>query len=147
MALDTIGKLITGVTGVFGDAFDLIKMGAQVYGALSGDDDEDGSGFMKPDFARFRTSAARPQTQNMQQPFGLRPPIYPENVQNAMRSMAERQLSDNNLQQVRDTAAIRRSGRFSSSPTVNLTNDMSITPAGARQAQISRARIRQTMGV
>lgn len=142
-----VGKLLTGVSSFFGEAFDLIQKGAQVYGALSGDDkEEEQQGFMKPDFANFRTSAARASQRNMDQPFGIRPPIYPENVQNAMRSMAERQLRDSTLQQVRDVAAVRRSNRINTQPNVKMGSTLDITPAGARAAQVSRARIRNTLG-
>ena len=141
-----VGKLLTGVSSFFGEAFDLIQLGAKAYSALSGDDDEEQQGFMKPDFAKFRTSAARASQRNMDQPFGLRPPIYPENVQNAMRSMAERQLRDSTLQQVRDVAAVRRTSRFNTQTNVNMANTLDITPAGARAAQVSRARIRNTLG-
>lgn len=141
-----VGKLLTGVSSFFGEAFDLIQLGAKAYSALSGDDREEEQGFMKPDFANFRTSAARASQRNMDQPFGLRPPVYPENVQNAMRSMAERQLRDSTLQQVRDVAAVRRSNRINTQPNVNMGNTLDITPAGARAAQVSRAKIRNTLG-
>lgn len=142
-----VGKLLTGVSSFFGEAFDLIQLGAKAYSELSGDDkEEEQQGFMKPDFAKFRTSAARASQRNMDQPFGLRPPIYPENIQNAMRSMAERQLRDATLQQVRDVAAVRRSNRFNTQTNVNMANTLDITPAGARAAQVSRARIRNTLG-
>ncbi len=142
-----VGKLLTGVESFFGEAFDLIQLGAKAYSALSGDDkEEQQQGFMKPDFAKFRTSAARASQRNMDQPFGLRPALYPENVENAMRSMAERQLRDSTLQQVRDVAAVRRSNRINTQTNVNMANTLDITPAGARAAQVSRARIRNTMG-
>ena len=55
-----IGDLLSGITSFFGDGFDLLQKGAQVYSALSGDDDDEkkSQGFMEPDFRSFRTSAA-----------------------------------------------------------------------------------------
>jgi len=98
-------SFLTSVTNFFGDAFDLIQKGAQVYSALSGDDKEEKEqGFMKPDFASFRTSAARGTMRNMDAPQGLRQPFYPENVQAAMRYMANNALSDRNLQRIQDEA-------------------------------------------
>jgi len=139
-----IASLLSGISSLFGEAGDLIKLGAEAYSAISGDDDKD-TGFMKPNFAGFRTSAASVRPMEMDSPYGIRQPVYPENIQSAMRSMAQRQLTDTTLQQVRDVAAVRRT-RTNISPNIGMSYDMDITPAGARAAQVSRARIRNTLG-
>lgn len=143
-----IGDLLSGITSFFGDGFDLLQKGAQVYSALSGDDDDEkrqSQGFMQPDFRGFRTSAARARPMEMESPYGMRAALYPENVQVAMRSMAQRQLSDNTLQQVRDTAAVRRSGRIPASPNVMQGYDMGVNVGSARASSRSRARFRSAI--
>lgn len=142
-----VGDLISGITSFFGDGFDLIKKGAEIYSTLTDDDDEkrESEGFMQPDFRSFRTSAARARPVEMEAPFGMRAALYPENVQVAMRSMAQRQLSDNTLQQVRDTAAVRRSGRVNASPNVMQGYDMGINVGSARASARSRARFRSAI--
>ena len=142
-----VGDLLSGITSFFGDGFDLLQKGAQIYGALSGDEDEkqESKGFMQPDFRNFRTSAARARPMQMEAPFGMRAALYPENVQVAMRSMAQRQLSDNTLQQVRDTASVRRSGRVNANPNVMQGYDMGINVGSARASARSRAKFRSAI--
>ena len=139
-----VGALFTGVSNTFSTALSYIKTGAQIYSALDDDDKLEKDSFMSPDFRQFRTRAARPALRNMEQPYGIRPPLYPENVQLAVEAMAQRQLQDTNLQRIRDYAAIKATSKYS--PNINTSYDMDITPKGARAAQISRMRIRQTLG-
>ena len=142
-----IGDLLSGITSFFGDGFDLLQKGAQVYSALSGDDDDEktSQGFMQPDFRSFRTSAARARPMEMEAPYGMRAALYPENVQVAMRSMAQRQLSDNTLQQVRDTAAVRRSGRVNANPNIMQGYDNNLNVGSARASARGRARFRSAI--
>jgi hypothetical protein len=81
----------------------------------------------------------------MEAPYGMRAALYPENVQVAMRSMAQRQLSDNTLQQVRDTAAVRRSGRVNANPNIMQGYDMGINVGSARASARSRAKFRSAI--
>ena len=69
-----VGDLISGITSFFGDGFDLIKKGAEIYSTLTDDDDEkrESKGFMQPDFRSFRTSAAPARPVEMEAPFGMR---------------------------------------------------------------------------
>ena len=139
-----VGALFTGVSNTFSTALTYIKAGAQIYSMLDDEDKLEKDSFMEPDFRQFRTRAARPALRNMEQPYGIRPPLYPENVQLAVEAMAQRQLQDANLQRIRDHAAIRTGSKYA--PNVNINYGMDITPKGARSSQISRMRIRQTLG-
>lgn len=142
-----IGDLLSGITSFFGDGFDLLQKGAQIYSTFNDDDDDKkkSQGFMQPDFRSFRTSAARARPMEMEAPYGMRAALYPENVQVAMRSMAQRQLSDNTLQQVRDTAAVRRSGRVNANPNIMQGYDMGINVGSARASARSRAKFRSAI--
>lgn len=134
-------KLSKSIGKYFGDAFELFKLGAKFYDAVSSDKEEDDN-FIPRRRYNFDSNlrSARPTPQLMQAPVGLRAP----NLQSAFRYFAENTARDVNLASIaaRNYKAGMTKKRQNVNPNFAAGGFGNAGVGSARSNRVGRARFR-----